>query len=163
MDKKNTSCKKSKVPWITKDGCFDITRYPVDSLLSQSLSSDEEAIRSACILLSSQYSAGRRESAICLYGLFIFHGNNRKIKECIIEAMGDIGTAAAASLLFDELNRTKSSNSTRAYIDLILTSLSRFPLELVEDNFNALIADDQWSHRMKRKFQEVLLEIRHPY
>jgi len=116
------------VPWITKDGYIDLSRLPIDSILKQSLSKDEDKFRSACNMLASMYSAGRPEAAVFLYGLFMLHRNDRTRKEPIIDALGHVKTAETADLLFRELNQTESSNSTRAYIGVILKSLRYFPL-----------------------------------
>lgn len=104
-----------KVPWITKDGYLDLTKFPIDSILEQSLSSEEGVFRSACNMLASMYSAGRTEAAVFLYGLFILHRNDRRRKELIIDALGHVKTAETADLLFRELNQVESSNSTRGY------------------------------------------------
>lgn len=150
-------------PWITKDGYLDFSKFPIDSILKQSLSKDDGAFRSACQILASMYSAGKIEAAVFLYGLLILHQNDRKRKEPVINALRYVKTAETADLLFRELNQTESSNSTRAYIDTILKSLSYFPLHLIEDGFNNLINDIRWSYKMKQKFGEVLDRIKYEY
>ena len=147
------------VPWITEDGYIDLSKLPIDSVLRQSLSKDENEFRSACNTLASMYSAGRVEAAIFLYGLLTLHRNDRARKELIINALGHIKTAETADLLFRELNQTESSNSTRTYIDTILKNLCYFPIHLVEDSFDSLLADGRWSYRMKHKFRKVLDRI----
>ena len=102
------------------------------------------------------YLAGRTEAAVYLYGLFILCRNDRIKKELIVDALGHVKTPQSASLLFGELNQTESSNSSRSYIKTILSSLKRFPLNLVEDGFNGLLNDRRWSYRMKLKFKEIL-------
>ena len=102
------------------------------------------------------YLAGRTEAAVFLYGLLILYRNDRIRKELIVDALGHVKTPAAASLLFSELNQTESSNSSRGYINTIIRSLRRFPLDLVEDGFNGLLNDRRWSYRMRLKFREVL-------
>jgi hypothetical protein len=153
--------KSMNVPWITKNGCLDLAKFPIDSILKQSLSNKEDDFRSACCLLTSMCSAGRAEAAVFLYGLLILNQNDMAKKELVINALGTVRTAEAATLLFRELNQTESSNSTRRYIDLILRSLYHFPLKLVENGFSALIGDGKWSYRMKRKFEETLDHIRY--
>lgn len=155
--------KRLKVPWITKDGDLDLSKFPIDSTLKQSISTDEETFRSACRTLVSMYTAGRMEAAVFLYGLLIFYRNNRTRKESIVEALGHVKTAEAAHLLFSELNQTESSNSSRGYIKTILKSLRFFPFDLVEDGFNSLLNDSRWSYRMKRKFREILDRIKYRY
>ena len=144
------------VPWITTDGDLDFSKFPIDSVLKQSLSADEENFRSSCHVLVSMYLAGRTEAAAYLYGLFILCRNDRIKKELIVDALGHVKTPESASLLFSELSQTESSNSSRSYIKTILSSLKRFPLNLVEDGFNGLLNDRRWTYRMKLKFKEIL-------
>jgi len=149
------------VPWITKDGYLDLKKYPIDHLLKQALSDAEQSFRSACTILVSMYSAGRTEAAVYLYGLLILNRDDIKRKELIIEASGQVKTQEMADLLFDELHRIESSNSTRVYIDVILKSLCYFPLSLVEDGFDKLLDEERWSYRMKQKFRKIFDHIRY--
>jgi len=154
--------KRSKlpdVPWITKDGYLDLNKFPIDSVLELAVSDDVEKIGSACRLLSSMACGGRTEAGIFLYGLLKYCGDDRVKKESVVEALGSVKTRASADLLFDELNKTESSNATRGYIKKILKALGRFPLELVIDGFDALLSDPKWSYRMKQKFEALLEAI----
>lgn len=151
------------VPWITKDGYIDLSKLPIDSTLKQSLSKDEEKFRHACLMLASMYSAGKTEAAVFLYGLLILYRNDISRKESIVNALGHVRTAETADLLFRELSETESSNSIRGYINAILKSLTRFPLNLIEDGFNGLLDDNRWSYRMKRKFREILDRVTYGY
>lgn len=149
------------IPWITKDGYFDFKKFPIDPILKQSLSDEEQSFRSACSILASMHSAGRTEAAVYLYGLFILNKDNVKRKELIIEVSGQVKTTEMAAILFDELHRIESSSSTRAYIDLILKNLSHFPLSLVKDGFDKLLDEKRWSYKMKQKFKKILDQIRY--
>jgi hypothetical protein len=40
--------KKLNVPWITKDGYLDLTKFPIDSTLKQAVADEVEKFRSAC-------------------------------------------------------------------------------------------------------------------
>ncbi|MFQ5885267.1 MAG: hypothetical protein ACE5KV_08160 [Thermoplasmata archaeon] len=151
--------RRLNVPWITKDGHLDVTQFPLEVALKQSLSKERSALISACTMLTWMFSAGRTEAVVFLYGLLILNRNDLERKEVIVRALGDVETPEAADLLFTELNRTESSRSTRTYINAILKSLSGFPLHLVEDGFHALINDARWSYKMKRKFREILDRI----
>jgi hypothetical protein len=153
--------KGMNVPWITKDGYFDFTKFPIDPILNQSLSNEEQSFRSACSILASMHSAGRPEAAVYLYGLFVLNKDDIKRKELIIEASGQVKTTGMAAILFDELHRIESSSSTRVYIDLILKNLSHFPLSLVKDGFDKLLDQERWSYRMKQKFRKILDQIRY--
>jgi hypothetical protein len=150
------------MPWITKNGYLDWTKFPIDSVLKQAISLTEQDFQSACRILTSMYSAGRFEAGIFLFGLLIHNSDDIARKESIVEALGYIETKETTDLLFRELRRTVSSNSTRKYIDRILKSLKRFPLEFIEDGFEGLLKDDRWSYRMKKKFREILEGVRYP-
>ncbi len=149
------------MPWITKNGYLDWTKFPIDSVLKQAISLTEQDFQSACRILTSMNSAGRFEAGIFLFGL-IHNSDDIARKESIVEALGYIKTKETTDLLFRELRRTVSSNSTRKYIDRILKSLKRFPLEFIEDGFEGLLKDDRWSYRMKKKFREILEGVRYP-
>ncbi len=151
--------KMPNVPWLTKDGYLDLNKLPIDSVLTQAVGDNEEQFRSACRVLASMVSAGRTEAGVFLYGLLRFCGDNRVKKESVVEALGTVRTHQSADLLFEELKKTESSNSTRGYLNAVLKALRRMPLELVRDGFENLLCDSKWSYRMKRKFEDVLAEM----
>ncbi len=148
--------KKLNVPWITKDGYIDLKKLPIDSVLRQSLSNDDREFESACRALASMYSAGREEAAVYLYGLLLFYKNDIYRKENIVDALGHVKTNECSGLLFAELDNTKSSNTTRGYINVLLKSLRYFPIEQIEEGFKRLLTEKKWSYRMKSKFREIL-------
>jgi len=147
------------VPWITKDGFLDLTKLPMEPTLIQAVGDDIEEFRSACRLLGLMASAGRTSVSVFLYGLLAFCRDDLTRKEAVVGALGYVKTRQAAQLLFDELNRIESSNTTRGYINAVLKALGGFPLECVEDGFERLLSDPKWSYKMKRKFSEILDEI----
>lgn len=153
--------KKMNVPWITKEGYLDLTKFPMDSILKQAVRDDEEELRSACQILGTMACAGRTEAGVFLYGLIRFWDKDLVKKGFIVKALRDIQAAQTAEILFDELNRTKGSNTTRVYINIILDSIERLPLEMVEDGLEKLQCDSRWSYKMKQKFRRVLHEIKH--
>lgn len=157
--KEDDILRKLNVPWVTKDGFLDLAKYPIDSVLKQSISEKRQDFRSGCRLLASMYVAGRFETAIFLFGLLIHNGNDIVRKEEIVEALGHIKTKETADLLFRELRLTVSSNTTRVYINRVLENLKLFPLELIRDGFEDLMNDRKWSYRMKKKFKEILEEV----
>jgi hypothetical protein len=52
VDPKNLS---GKFPWITKEGFFDPAQFPIDGVLNQALSDDDQQFRSGLNLLQSMY------------------------------------------------------------------------------------------------------------
>ena len=157
--KEDDILRKHNVPWITKDGYFDLTKFPIDSVLKQGISVKDKKFQTACRILGSMYTAGRTEAAIFLYGLLIHNADDIVRKEAIVDALGHIETKETTNLLFRELRHTVSSNSTRKYVGKILKSLKDFPLELVEEGFKGLLKDSKWSYRMKKKFKAILEDV----
>jgi len=158
VPKNGDMLKKLNVPWITKDGYLDLTKFPIESTLKQAVGNEGEQLRSACRILGSMASSGRTEAGVFLYGLLTFCAGNTAKKQAVIEALGQVRTQRAAELLFGELENTASSNSTRGYIDTVLKALRSFPLDLVERGFQQMLSDRKWSYRMKQKFRALLEE-----
>jgi hypothetical protein len=145
-----------KYPWITKDGFFDPAQFPIDGVLKQALSDDDEPFRSGLNMLGSMYGHGRAEAGVFLLGLLVNCEDNWERRIKIVEAMKGIDTKACADLLFGELRRVKSSNTTRRYLGAVIEVLSLMPPELVRAGFEALADDKSFSPKMRDKFRAVL-------
>jgi len=145
-----------KFPWITKEGYFDPGKFPIDSVLKQAISDDHKEFRSGLNLLCSMYGHGRTEAWIFLVGLLATCEDNWDKRISIVEAMRGIDTKPCADLLFSELKRVKSSNTTRRYMETLIKVLSRMPLELVKEGFEALAEEKLFSPKMRDKFRAVL-------
>jgi hypothetical protein len=144
------------VPWITKDGNFDLTRFPIDSILKQALSEDEKEFKTGLSVLSSMCGCGRTEAGVFLMGVLLNCDDNWEKRITIVEAMSCIHTKPCADLLFSELKRVKSSNTTRRYLATVIKVLSSMPSELTEDGFEALAEDRSFSPKMRDKFRAAL-------
>jgi hypothetical protein len=70
--------------------------------------------------------------------------------------MRGIDTKPCAELLFEELKRVRSSNTTRRYLGAVIKVLSAMPSELVEEGFEALAEGKSFSYKMRDKFRAVL-------
>ena len=147
------------VPWLTKDGHVDLAKLPIEATLAQALSREPGEYRSACYSLGSIASAGRTEAAIFLCGLLRYCVGDMAKREVVAKALGQVHTKECARVLFEELERTESSNTTRVFIKTILKAVAGFPPELVQDRLMELRADPKWSYRMKRNFEDILDEI----
>ena len=146
-----------KVPWITKNGCFDPTKFPIDSVLTQALDADPEKFRSGVGLLRTMSGHGRREAGVFLLGLLLASdGEDLERRAIIVEALRDVRTKPSADLLFAELRRVKSSNTTRRYLATVIEVLTAMPRELIEDGFAELAADKSFSQKMRDKFRAVI-------
>jgi hypothetical protein len=144
------------VPWVTKEGYFDPTQFPIDSVLKQALSDDHQQFRSGLSLLRSMVGYGRTEAGVFLFGLLVNCDNNWEKRISIVEAMMGIHTKPCADLLFGELKRVKSSNTTRRYLAAVIKVLSSMPSKLIEEGFQTLAEDKSFSPKMRDKFRAVV-------
>jgi hypothetical protein len=64
--------------------------------------------------------------------------------------------------LINELRRVMSSNTTRRYLDAVLTALSRLPGELVYDRLLELSRDRSFSVKWRRKFEDAARRLEGP-
>ena len=145
-----------KVSWITNDGFVDPAKYPIDRVLTQALDADARKLRSAVTLLRSLYDHGRREAGVFLLGLLVASDDNLERRGIIVEALRDVRTKPCADLLFAELRRVKSSNTTGRYLATVIKVLASMPRELIRDGFAELAADKSFSQKMRDKFRAVI-------
>ena len=143
-------------PWITKDGCLDAAKFPIEGILQQAMESDARTFESGVAMLRMMYGSGRKEAGVFLLGLLVASDNNCDKRLTIVEALRDVQTEACARLLFAELRRTKSSNTTRRYLNGVIKTLAAMPAELVQEEFASLAADHSFSYRLRSKFREVI-------
>jgi len=146
------------VPWITKEGFLDPAQFPIDSVLKQALSDDDRQFRSGFNMLGAMYVPGRREAGVLLLGLLVNCEDSWEKRIRIVEAMKGIHTKPCADLLFSELKRVMSSNTTRRYLATVIKVLSSMPSTLIEDGFQTLAEDRSLSPQMRDKFRAVLEE-----
>ena len=144
------------VPWITKEGFLDPAQFPIDIVLKQALSDDDRQFRSGLNMLGAMYVHGRSEVGVFLLGLLVNSDDNWEKRIKIVEAMKGIDTKPCADLLFGELKRVKSSNTTRRYLEAVIKVLSDMPSELNEEGFRTLAEDRSFSPKMRDKFRAVL-------
>jgi len=107
-------------------------------------------------LLRTMCGHGRREAGIFLLGLLLASDDNLERRGLIVEALGVVRTKPCADLLFAELRRVKSSNTTRRYLAMVIKVLASMPRELIEDGFADLAADKCFSQKMRDKFRAVI-------
>ena len=149
-----------KFPWITKEGFFDPAQFPIDSVLKQALSEDDNQFRSGLNLLRSMHGHGRQEAGVFLLGLLVNCEDQWERRIQIVEAMQGINTKPCADLLFGELKRVKSSNTTRRYLAAVIKVLAAMPTELIAAGFESLAQDKTFSQKMRDKFKAVLRQDR---
>jgi len=144
------------VPWITKEGNLDLAQFPIDGVLKQALSEDDQEFRTGLSMLSSMCRHGRTEAGVFLMGVLLNCEDHWEKRIRIVESMKFIKTKPCADLLFSELKRVKSSNTTRRYLGAVINVLSDMPSELIEDGFQTLAEDRSFSPKMRDKFRAVL-------
>ena len=108
------------------------------------------------MFLGSMVSHGRADAGVFLLGLLRYYEHDLGRLEVIVEALRAFRNERCATALFHELRRVKGSNATRRYLDHVITTLTRFPVHMVEDGFRVLAADPSFSHRMRVKFARAI-------
>ena len=145
--------------FISEDGFLDMGKLPLEPTLKQALSLDPQQCDSAVRVLGSMCQHDRLEAGIFLLGLLASSGDNLEKRITIVDALSAFETEACVRVLFDELRRIKSSNTTRRYLNEVIKVLLRMPPELVQQGFESLVEDRSFTPRMRKKFQEALDEI----
>lgn len=145
----------ASVPWLTERG-IDYSLYPMDSVLKQALSSNEEDFRSSCSMLSSMCYAGRIEAGVFLLGLLRLYSDNFARLTLIAEALASYRTEATVDAFAAELRRVKGSSSTRGYLRCIIKTLGYFPAHLVEETIYELSSDPQVGARFRQRLRAMV-------
>jgi len=149
--------KRSRVfpdaPWITAEGAFDPTKFPIDSALRQCVDADPKAFSSGCTLLAMMAGHGRTEAGVFLLGLLRYHQDDLGTLGMVVERLGAFQDGRSAAALFGELRRVPSSNRTRKYLDIVITTLTRMRVDMVQEQFLELAGDSTFSCRMRAKFK----------
>jgi hypothetical protein len=148
-------------PWIGKDGNLDPAKFPIDGTLKQALSGDLEQFRSGLNMIGSMCAHGRYEAGIFLLGLWVACSDDLERRGLIAEALWSVKTKECAVLLFAELKRVKSSDTTRRYLATVIKVLASMPSELIQEGFASLANDTSFSYKMRAKFEEAIIEGRH--
>jgi len=142
-----------KVPWITAEGWFDPTKFPIDSTLRQCLSSNAGEFRGGCSLLASMVAHGRVEAGIFLLGLLRYYEDELSVLQVVVESLREFRDTRCAAALFGELRRVPSSNKARRYVDTVIKTLARLPADMVRERFWELAGNSAFSYRMRAKFK----------
>ena len=145
-----------EVPWLTEQG-LDLSRLPIDSVLRQALSPNEEQFRTGCTLLGSMSHGGRVEAGVFLLGLLRQYPEDYGRLTLIAEALGSFPSVATVDALASELRRVKGSSSTRGYLRRIISTLERFPAQLVEEQIQELSSDPQVGTRFRQHLRSITL------
>lgn len=143
------------IPWLSERG-IDLSRLPIDSVLRQALSPNEEEFRSGCGLLSSMSHAGRVEAGVFLLGLLTQYPDDYARLTLIADALWSFPTSATVDALAAELRRVKGSSSTRGYLRRIIKTLELLPAQLVEEQVRELSSDPQVGARFRQHLRTIV-------
>ena len=146
----------AEVPWLTERG-LDLSRLPIDSILRQALSPNEEQFRTGCSLLGSMSHVGRVEAGVFLLGLLRQYRDDYGRLTLIAEALWSFPTVATVDALASELRRVKGSSSTRGYLRRIIDTFEQFPAQLVEEQIQELSSDPQVGARFRQRLRAMTL------
>lgn len=140
--------------WITPAG-VDPAKLPLEPILRQALEQDEERFRSACTLLGTIVSHGRREAGVFTLGLLSYYRDDFGRLSQVVRAVASFQSPETVDALTSELRRIKPSNSTRGYLNGVLKALTLLPRELVEGRLAELSRDRGFSVKWRRKFDDA--------
>jgi hypothetical protein len=146
---------------LTAEGYLDPAKLPIESFLVEAMSDDEEKSRNGISILRMMQQHGRVDAGIFLLGMFVNAPDDWETRIRLVEALGGFYTEGCARVLFGELKRVKSSNTTRIYLGAVIKALSRFPPELAQAGFEELADDQSFSYRMRDKFRMALDQVLH--
>ena len=142
------------VPWLTEQG-LDLSCFPIDSVLRQALSPDDQQFRSGCNLLSSMSHGGRVEAGVFLLGLLRLYPEDYARLTVIAEVLGSFPAPATVDALASELRRVKGSSATRAYLRRVIDTLELFPAHLVDEQIELLSSDPQVGIRFRQRLRSI--------
>jgi hypothetical protein len=137
-------------------------RIPLQSYIDQlhSPRTRENALNG----LSLFSSRGNEQATTALLGFFERLGPPRTLKEVhfkvdMLERMAPCNAPRLLKLLLADLETTPSNNTTRQWITAIIKYLPRFPKEDVEDRLYGMIRRNVFSHRLRRRIEDMLDDI----
>lgn len=150
---------------MAKDGSVDFSKIPIENNLKRvieenkkfDIKDESNKLHDAIRSLSCFYRYGREEAGIFLMGFLVYSDDNWEKRKEIVEALSGFNNKSCANLLYSELKRVKSSNRTRTYINTILKVLSEMPEEIVVPIFESLAEDKNFTYKMRKRFQEIVM------
>jgi len=105
------------------------------------------------------YNDGRIEAGVFLMGLLLSCGDEWQKRSAIITARHDVQTEACVKVLFGQLKTAKNTTAMRRYLNEVINVLSSMPPNLVRQGFEELANDSSFTHRMRAKFDDVVLDL----
>jgi len=135
-------------------GSLDMATISIERNLDEAVSGDGQRVRAALSVLEAASAAGRAVASVFLLGFLVsLEEDDWEMRGEAVRALRFTPTRRCADLLFAELRRVKSNNTTWRYLDRIIDVLRHFPEEIVGAEFDRLAEDRSFSPRMRKKFQ----------
>ena len=135
-------------------GTIDLAKLRIEWNLDEAVSGDADRARGALRTIATVSSAGRRMAGVFLMGfLWSLESDDWEMRGEAVDALRFTPTSQCAALLFAELRRVKSTNTTRRYLDRIIDVLYSFPEKIVGAELDRLAEDRSFSPKMRRKFR----------
>jgi len=141
-------------PWLIEDG-LDISKLPIDSVLRQAISPDNEEFHSGCTLLKLMCGVGRVEAGVFLLGLLKRYSEDYGRLTQIAGALEHFPSEETVDALASELRRVKGSSSTRGYLRKIIDTLEHFPEELTKEEIQKLSSDPLVGPRFRQRLRSI--------
>lgn len=141
-------------PWLTEQG-IDLSQFPIDSVLRQALSINDEQFRTGCSLLKSMSHVGRVEAVVFLLGLLRQYSEDYARLTLIAEALASFPVVATVDALASELRRVKGCSSTRGYLRRIIDTLEQFPAQIAEERIWELSSDPRVGTRFRHRLRSI--------
>jgi len=139
---------------MTEQG-LDLSRLPIDAVLRQAVSQDEQQFRSGCSLLNSMCYAGRIEAGVFLLGLLKYYPEDYARLTQVAEALASFPTVATVDAIAAELRRVKGSSSTRSYLGRLIDTLERFPAKIADAPIQELSSDPKVGTRFRQRLRSL--------
>lgn len=143
------------LPWLTDQG-IDMKKVPLEHNFKTAVGPDPKRARDSIRVLGCASSYGRKEATVFLMGLLAFlREDDLATRIVVVENLGTAMTEHCARVLFSELRKVRCSNTTRRYVNAMISVLERFPTELIQSGFESLAHDPTVSPSVKQKARMI--------
>ena len=141
--------------WFMNDE-IDLSSFPIDSVLRQALSPNDEKFRTGCALLMSMSGAGRIEAGVFLLGLVKHYSENYGRLTLIADSLGSYPTRETVDVFGSELRRVPGSSATRGYLRKIVDVLEHFPSDITNEQICGLASDSRVGARFRQRLKSLI-------
>ncbi len=148
--------KEHNVPWISENGEFDYTKYPIDHPIKDAFSFVEQKFISACKVLGHMAQENRIDAGIFLIGLIVYYKEDFERRNILLESIKYFKNNLCSTFLFEEIMNADANFESKSYIDSIIEILRHFPQEMVKEKFVELSTDEKFDIEIRNKFLNII-------